>query len=41
MAFVDLCQKCAVEEESPLALTARRIQVTEMALLLEQLSRGF
>lgn len=36
MAFVDLCQKCAEDEDSPLALTARRIQLAEMALLLQR-----
>lgn len=35
MAFVDLCQKCAANEESPLALTARKIQLAEIGLLLQ------
>ncbi len=34
-AFVDLCESCANSEESELALAARRIQLAEMALLLE------
>jgi len=33
-AFVDLCQACAVDEDSPLALAARRIQLVEMSVLL-------
>ena len=33
-AFVDLCQTCSVDEDSPLALAARRIQLVEMSLLL-------
>ena len=32
-AFVDLCQKCAADEESELAIAARRIQLAEMSLL--------
>lgn len=32
--FVDLCEACASDEESELALTARRIQLAEMSLLI-------
>ena len=35
-AFVDFCQHCARQENSPLAVAARRIQWIEMLLLLEQ-----
>lgn len=34
-AFVDLCEACARDESTELALVARRIQLAEMALLLE------
>lgn len=34
--FVDLCERCAQDEESPEALTLREIQGWEMSLLLEQ-----
>lgn len=34
LAFVDLCSEAARDEESPLAVCARRIQWTEMQLLL-------
>lgn len=34
-AFVELCEACADDEERELALAARRIQLVEMALLLE------
>lgn len=40
-AFVDFCEACAANEESPLALTARRIQLAEMRLLLEMTLRQF
>lgn len=33
-AFVDLCQNCSDDEESELALVARRIQLAEMSLLI-------
>jgi hypothetical protein len=33
-AFVDLCELCAADEEAPLALAARRIQLAEMEELL-------
>ncbi|MBI3861968.1 MAG: hypothetical protein HY290_08725 [Planctomycetia bacterium] len=33
-AFVDLCEECAADEESELALAARRIQYFEMSLLM-------
>lgn len=36
LAFVDLCEACAGDEESALALSAREIQRIEMRLLLEQ-----
>jgi hypothetical protein len=36
LAFVDLCREAARDEESPLAACARRIQWTEMQLLLRQ-----
>jgi len=35
-AFVDLCQQCARDPQSPLAVAAREIQWREMLLLLEQ-----
>ncbi len=35
-AFVDLCQSCARDGETPLAMAARRIQREEMFLLLSQ-----
>lgn len=33
-AFVDLCEACAADEASELAVTARRIQFAEMSLLM-------
>ncbi|MCA9079697.1 MAG: hypothetical protein KDA58_04020 [Planctomycetaceae bacterium] len=33
-AFVDLCQRAARDEDSPLGIAARQIQLTEMLLLL-------
>ena len=34
-AFVDLCQQCAADEESDLAIAVRRIQYAEMCLLMD------
>jgi hypothetical protein len=34
LAFVDLCQECAADENSDLAIAARRIQYAEMCLLM-------
>ncbi|MBX3439309.1 MAG: hypothetical protein KF861_17600 [Planctomycetaceae bacterium] len=39
MAFVDLCEECAADAETPLALAAREIQWQEMRLLLRQTYR--
>jgi len=33
-AFVDLCEECAQDETSELALAARRIQYAEMSMLM-------
>jgi len=38
-AFVDLCEAAARDEDSPLGLTARRIQWLEMLLLLKHCAR--
>src|SRR5690606_37100391 len=38
-AFVDLCEACATDEDSPMALTAREIQWQEMRLLLRDTYR--
>lgn len=35
-AFVDLCEACARDESTPLAITARKIQRAEMLLLFER-----
>jgi len=34
LAFVDLCEECAADEQSDLAIAARRIQYAEMSLLV-------
>jgi hypothetical protein len=34
LAFVDLCEACAADENSDLAIAARRIQYAEMSLLV-------
>lgn len=34
-AFVDLCELCANDEDAPLAVAARKIQLAEMALLID------
>jgi hypothetical protein len=36
-AFVDLCEECAADEASELALAARRIQYAEMSMLIGML----
>ena len=38
-AFVDLCQQCAADEESDLAIAVRRIQYAEMCLLMDMTYR--
>jgi hypothetical protein len=38
-AFVDLCEECAGDENSELALAARRIQAIEMSLLMKACAR--